>query len=251
MMHNMNKISVAIITGNEEENIRLCLESVKWADEIIVVDSESNDSTVQISKEYTDKVYVEKWKGYSKQKWSAVSKTKNDWVLSLDADEEVSLNLKNEVLNLYDFKFNGYYIKRKNFFLNKEIKGCGWGNDLQLRFFNKSKTSITDVVVHEAFRVEGEIGTLKNEIYHYTHPDLETAIQKTILYSKLESEGWNKNKKITGFAIILHTFSAFIRPYFSLKGYKDGVHGLIISLLDATCTMLKYIRIWEKQNKIS
>lgn len=247
----MIKISVAIITGNEERNIRRCLESVKWADEIIVVDSESKDKTVEIVKGYTDKIFVEKWQGYAKQKWNTVSKTKNDWVLSLDADEEITPELKNEIENLIINNKNGFKIPRKNYFLKKEIKGCGWGNDFQLRLFNKTKTNISNVVVHESFQVEGEIGILKNPIKHFTHPDLETALQKTILYSKLEAEAWNKNKKISGITILLHTFSAFFRPYFSLKGYKDGVHGLIISLLDAVCTMMKYIRLWEKQQKLN
>lgn len=243
----MIKLSVTIITGNEERNIRRCLESVKWADEIIVVDSESKDKTVEIAKEYTDKIFVEKWQGYAKQKWFAVSKTNNDWVFSIDADEEVTHELKYEIENIIINNNSGFKVPRKNYFLNKEIKGCGWGNDLQLRLFDKTKTKVSEVVVHEFFQVEGEIGILKNSINHFTHPDLETAFQKTILYSKLEAEAWNKNKKITGISILLHTFSAFFRPYFSLKGYKDGVHGLIISLLDAVCTMMRYIRLWEKQ----
>lgn len=247
----MNKISVAIITGNEERNIRRCLESVKWADEIIIVDSESKDKTVDIAKEYTDKVFIEKWQGYARQKWSAVLKTRNNWVLSLDADEEISTELRNEIESLIFNNNYGYKIPRKNYFLNKVINGCGWGNDFQLRLFDKTKTKITEVVVHESFQVEGNIEKLKNSIKHYTHPDLETAFQKTILYSKLEAEAWNKNKKITGAGILLHSFSAFFRPYISLKGYKDGVHGLIISLLDAVCNMMKYIRIWEKQQKFN
>lgn len=136
-MHTQNKISVVIITLNEENNIKDCLESVKWADEIMVVDSESSDETVKIAKEYTDKVFINKWSGYSAQKTYALSLVKNDWVLSLDADERVSEELAKEILRTDLSQNNGYFIKRNNYFLGKLIRGCGWGNDLQLRLVKK------------------------------------------------------------------------------------------------------------------
>ncbi|MGQ9644105.1 MAG: glycosyltransferase family 2 protein, partial [Ignavibacterium sp.] len=139
----MNKISVIIITKNEVRNIGDCLESVKWADEIIVVDSGSEDETISIAKRFTDKVLINEWKSFAHQKSFAMNQAVNEWILSIDADERVSDKLKEEILNSELNQFDGYRIKRENYFLGKLIRGCGWGNDYQLRLFRKSKTKLT------------------------------------------------------------------------------------------------------------
>ena len=177
-MHTQNKISVVIITGNEENNIKDCLKSVQWADEIIVVDSQSTDETVKIAKEFTDKVFIHKWDGYSAQKTYAISLAKNEWILSIDADESVSVNLSKEILETDLTKHNGYFIKRDNFFLGKLIRGCGWGNDMQLRLFKKSETKLSERMVHEKFIVNGSISKLANSFSHYSNQNLKDAFIK-------------------------------------------------------------------------
>ena len=202
-MYTQNKISVVIITGNEENNIKDCLKSALWADEIIIVDSESTDETVKFAKEFTDKVFVNKWQGYSIQKTYALTLAKNDWILSLDADERVSENLAREILETNLGSFNGYYIKRDNYFLGKLIRGCGWGNDLQLRLFKKSETRLSDRMVHEKFIVNGSISKLKNNFAHYSYSNLTDAFVKINKYSTLEATEKARKKSVNFFTILL------------------------------------------------
>ena len=170
-----NKISVIIITANEEENIRECLESVKWADEVIIVDSESSDRTTDIAGEFTDKIFIREWAGFASQKSFALEKTSNEWVLSIDADERVTPELSNEILSMDLSKSDGYFIKRDNYFLGKLIVGCGWGNDYQLRLMRKSKSGLTDNLVHEGFVVSGKREKLNSSIIHYTYNSIHQA----------------------------------------------------------------------------
>lgn len=241
----MNKISVTIIAYNEAENIEDCLKSVQWADEIIVVDSGSTDATVEISKKYTDKVFFNKWEGFAKQKSFALSLANNNWVLSLDADERVSEELKEEILNSDLSAAEGYYIWRKNYFLDKAIKHCGWGSDYQLRLFRKDKTKLTDRLVHEGFVVEGETSRLKNQMIHLTHTDLKKTFSKINDYSTLEAEEKYKRKNINGFTMVLYPLVAFIQHYFFRKGFLDGVHGLMVSINHAMTKLQVYMKIWE------
>ena len=246
----MNKISVIIITKDEEKNITDCLKSVKWADEIIVVDAESTDKTIELAKRFTEKVYTKKWEGYVPQKKYALSLARNDLVLSLDADERITQELKNELINITSDEFAGYKIRRKNFLLNKEITSCGWGNDYQLRFFLKQKTDLTDRLVHEGFTVNGKIGKLKNPMLHYTFSSFSNYFDKINCYTSLKAEElFKQKKKVGGWTIISHTISAFFLFYITKRGFKDGVYGLIISLLHSVSTMLNYIKLWELQNR--
>ena len=244
----MEKISVIIITGNEEQNIVDCLESVKWADEIIVVDSESNDSTVDLAKKFTDKVFIRKWEGFVKQKSYALSLASNTWVLSLDADERVSDQLREEIINLQPRDYAGFMIRRKNHFLGKNITTCGWEKDYQLRLFMKSKTKLNDRLVHEGFIVEGKVSRLQGQMIHYTYTSIENTLSKINHYSTLQAEEYYGKKKTGGIGFILHPLGAFLRFFISLKGYKDGIHGMLISYFNSLTTLQTYIKIWEMHN---
>jgi glycosyltransferase involved in cell wall biosynthesis len=244
-MKNKNKISVTIITGNEEVNIRECLESVKWADEIIVVDSESSDKTVEIAKSFTEKVFIRKWEGYASQKNFAMERAANIWVLSIDADEKATKELSEEILTLKFADYDGFKIKRENFFIGKQITGCGWGNDYQVRLFNKNKTKLTDRLVHEGFVVNGKLGTLKNSMIHYSYRNLKDGFSKINEYSSLEANEKAKRKRITGLRLVFFPVWAFIQHFFIRKGFKDGRHGLIVSLMHAMTKLQVYMKIWE------
>jgi glycosyltransferase involved in cell wall biosynthesis len=244
----MEKISVIIITKNEEENIEDCLNSVVWADEIIVIDSESKDRTIEIAKQFTGKIFSKKWEGFAKQKRYALGLTSNELVLNLDADERVSEKLRDEIGNI-DFSSEGYFIPRENYFLNKKITTCGWEKDFQLRLFKKSKVKVTEKLIHEGFVVDGKTDYLKNPLIHYTFTSIEKSFSKINNYSTLQAlEVYKTKKKVTSGTIISHGLSAFLRYYFSLKGYKDGIHGLMISLFNSITTLLTYMKIWEYQN---
>lgn len=244
-MKNKNKISVTIITGNEEENIRECLVSVKWADEIIVVDSESTDKTVEITKQFTDKIFIRKWDGFASQKRFAMNQASNDWVLSLDADERATPELAEEILNSDIEQFDGYKIRRKNYFIGKEITGCGWGNDYQLRLFKKSKTKLTERLVHEGFIVDGTVSELKAAMTHFSYRNLKDGFSKINEYSTLEAREKAERKKITGFRIVFYPVWAFLQHYFIRKGFRDGRHGLVVSLMHAMTKLQVYMKIWE------
>lgn len=242
-----NKISVIIITGNEEKNIRDCLKSVSWADEIIVVDSESKDLTVNIAKEFTDKVFIHKWEGFALQKSYALNLAKNEWILSLDADERVTPELADEIQNidLSESKFDAYKIHRDNYFIGKKITSCGWGNDYQLRLFKKSKTKLTDRLVHEGFIVEGIVFKLKNSMIHYSYVNLKDGFKKINKYSTLEANEKYLHKKVTGISIVFKPMIAFLQHFVFRKGFTDGKHGLMVSLMHAITKLQVQMKMWE------
>jgi len=246
----MEKISAIVITKNEEKNIELCLGSINWVDEIIVVDSESEDRTVELAKKFTDKVFIKKWEGYVPQKRYALSLASCEWVLSIDADERISPELKEEIIKEETDQLDGFFIRRENYFFGKKITTCGWNKDFQLRLFRKSKTELPERPVHEGFKVNGKIGQLKNVITHNTFSSFHNYLKKVNEYTSLRAEEvYKSKKKITVFTIFSHAFSAFFRYYISLKGFKDGMQGLIISFVHSVNNMLTYVKIWEKQGR--
>ena len=251
-MHSQNKISAVIITDNEENNIDDCLRSLIWADEIIVVDSESTDGTVEIAKKYTDKVFTKKWQGYSVQKTYAISLAANDWILSLDADERVPENLVKEILETDLSKHNGYFIKRDNYFLRKLIRGCGWGNDMQLRLFKKSETKLSDRLVHEKFIVNGSISKLKNSFSHYSYKNLKDAFTKINEYSSLEAKEKADKKSVNLLTMLLSPPFYFLHHFIIRKGFLDGIYGIIISYMHMITKLQVQLKILEiKKNKTS
>jgi glycosyltransferase involved in cell wall biosynthesis len=244
----MGKISVIIITRNEEENIEPALKSVEWADEIIVVDSGSEDKTIDITKKYTNRIYKKEWQGFVEQKKYALGLASYEWVLSIDADERVSPELKEEIMKKQPENFDGFNVRRRNYFFNREITTCGWDKDYQLRLFKKSKVDLKERLVHEGFEVYGKVGKLDNVIIHNTFSSLHNYFRKVNDYTTLQAEEMYKaKKKVTALMIWGHTFSAFFRYYISLKGFRDGMHGLIISFINSVSTLLTYTKIWERQ----
>ena len=183
----MEKISVAIITKDEERNIRDCLESVRWADEIIVVDNGSRDRTLDICREYGAQIFLEEWKGYPGQKNSAIQKTRNEWVLSLDADERVGPDLRREIEGALEGgpSIDGYFLPRKNFFLGRWIRYCGWYPDLNLRLFRKSRGRFQERAVHEKVELQGKTAILKNPLFHETYRSLDDFFLRMDHYSTL------------------------------------------------------------------
>lgn len=244
----MQKISAIVIAGNEEKNIADCLESVRWVDEIIVVNSESTDRTAEIARRFTDKVFSRKWEGYASQKSFSLQKASNEWVLSLDADERVSPELREEISNLDLSKTDGFYIPRRNYFLNKVIRSCGWSPDYQLRLFRKSKTKLTDRQVHEGFEVEGKREHLSEELIHYTHTTIAGTLRKVEEYSTLEAIEKSGRIHVTGTKLFFKPFWAFFQHFIIRRGFTDGVHGLMVSIIHAMTKTQVYMKIWEIQN---
>lgn len=245
------RLSIAIITLNEEANIRRTLESVKWADEIIVVDSGSTDRTVAICREYTDKVVHQDWLGFACQKNFAIERTTGDWVLSLDADEPVEPMLAAEIRDIISSSaaLDGYFIPRKTFFLGRQIRYGGWYPDYNLRLFRKGKGRFEDRAVHEAIKVRGTTGRTGYAIEHFAYPDLASYMSSINKYSSL-AVAVMAEKGISGFKagwmnILLRPALTFILKYVVRLGFLDGKPGLVLNLFHAYYVFAKYAKAWE------
>ena len=250
------KLSIAIITYNEEENIRRTLESVSWADEIIVVDSGSTDKTIAICRKYTDKVFHQDWLGFARQKNFAIDKTSGDWVLSLDADEPIEPALADEVKNIISSSqsLDGYWVPRRTFFLGKEIKHGGWYPDRNLRLFRRGKGEFEERVVHETIRVRGVVGKTKHAILHFAYPDLASYLSSINKYSTLAVKAMGE-KSISKFRIgwiniLFRPFLTFIYKYFIRLGFLDGKYGLVLNLFHSCYVFAKYAKAWEYKTRL-
>lgn len=248
------KISAVIIAFNEEDKIARAVESVKWADEILVIDSESTDQTREMAEASGARVIVKKWAGFSKQKQFAVDSALNDWIFSLDADEQVSDELKTEILKLKNPEktpADGYKIARLSFYLNRPIRHSGWYPDWQLRFFNRQKGRWKEVVVHESVTVEGKVEKLPGDILHFS---IEDAAHHHLMigerYAPLSAEQmFISGRKTTPFKIALIGFTTFFQTYFLKLGFLDGLAGFCIARFAAHHAFLKHLILWELQQK--
>lgn len=259
-------LSVVIITHNEEANIGRALASVHplVADgkgEIIVVDSGSTDRTVEIAKSYGAKVFVEEWKGYAAQKNSAIDKVDGDWILSLDADEELGPGLANEVgeatreriaADSTQRRFVAYWIPRENFFLGRWIKHGGFWPDPKLRLFCKDAARFEMRAVHEDARlIEGTSGKFKNALLHHSYPTLADYIDHMNRYSSLGAEMAiaKGHRSFSLFNIVLRPLATFLYNYIFRLGFLDGREGLLLHLYHAVYVSWKYAKSWELARK--
>jgi len=247
-------LSVTIICKNEEKNIEDCLKSVSWADEIIVVDSRSSDKTIEIAKRYTDRVFNREWEGYASQRSFALKEAKNEWIFPLDADERCTKELKEEILSIINnpnTSENGFWIPRKNFFLNHWLKHSGWYPGYQMRLFRKDKTSVADRLVHEGYEVEAKTGKLKSDILHYTVNSISDYMNKVNNYSTLQALEKSGRGKVKFSDLFLRPLAAYLQQYFLQGGFLDGIPGLMAVNFHVMTNMLTYMKIWEMQKKTS
>lgn len=243
-------LSVVIITHNEEDNIRACLESIRWAGEIVVVDSESSDGTEEICRQFGVDFYREPWKGFAQQKNSAIEKATRKWILSLDADERVTSQLRDEIATVLESEHpkDGYFIARKNFFLGRWIRRCGWYPDYTLRLFKREKGRFGIREVHESIELEGNAGRLTCPMEHHTYRSLGDFMERLDRYSTLAAQELLKERKRYGIHhILLRPPFTFINMYVFRAGFLEGYYGLILSVLYAFYTFLKYIKLRELQ----
>jgi glycosyltransferase involved in cell wall biosynthesis len=246
-------LSVVIITFNEEANLPRTLASVTWADEIIVVDSGSTDRTLEIAKSCNTKVWVEPWKGFAAQKNSAIEKATSDWVLSLDADEEVSTELKTDIGNVICDRSprEGYSIPRRNMFLGRFIRHGGFYPDAKLRLFRRGAAQFESRLVHEDAQLDGTAGTLGGDLIHHSYPTLSSYIEHMNRYSSLGAEmAVSKGKRGFSFVnIVLRPLFTFIYNYFFRLGFLDGREGLLLHLYHSVYVSWKYAKLWEISRK--
>jgi glycosyltransferase involved in cell wall biosynthesis len=240
-----NKISATIITKNEEANIERCLNSIDWVDEIVVVDSFSTDRTIEICEEHKCKIIQTEWKGFGRTKKYAVDASSNDWIFSIDADEEVTIELKNKILGILENpQFEGYNIKRTSYYLGSEIKYCGWDRDFPLRLFNKESGNFNDKEVHEFVIIKGRTALINEPLLHYTYPTISSHVAKMNRYTDLSLIKLNKRYSI--FSALFFGINKFLKMYFLQKGFLDGKVGMLLSINSAYGIFLKYIKTWQK-----
>jgi len=245
-------ISVIIITQNEAHNIRDCLKTVAWADEIIVIDAESTDGTRELCREFTHRIFVRAWSGFADQKQFALDHASQSWVLSIDADERISDELAQEIKSITTSspECDGYRIPRLSTFLGKPIYHGGWYPGYQVRLFRRDKCSLSTSRVHEGFIVQGSVGALKNHMMHYTHATLEESLARLNRYSSLEAlDRFERlcGKKIHWWELLAHPFAEFCRKFIAKSGWRDGMHGFLMATVSAMVKLSLYAKIWEMQ----
>ncbi len=246
-------LSFILFTKNEEANLKDCLESVSFADEIIVVDSQSSDKTQEIARSFGAKLEITSdWPGFGPQKNRALNLATQDWVLSIDADERVTPELKQEILatmaspNAADC----YAIPRSSWYCGRFMKHSGWYPDYVDRLFKRGSAKFSDHLVHERLLPTGLSGKLKNHFLHYSYRDFSQVLKKVDVYSSAAAQQAFKQGKKGGLGeALIHGFWAFFRTYVLRRGFLDGKHGLALAISNAATSYYKYLKLWQLHNK--
>ena len=245
------KLTVTVITHNEADHIGAALDSVAWADEVIVVDSGSTDRTVEIARAKASRVIVREWPGYSAQKNFAADQAANEWVLSMDADERVTTALADEIRHILSTEpaARGYRIKRVSHYLGRWIRTTDWSHDYQLRLYDRRAGRWNGLRIHESFRLaQGEPAKLHGEMEHYAYRHISHHLQKIDAYTTLLAQQWQEEgRTTTPVHMVVHPILAFLRNYILRAGIRQGTVGLIISLLNSYYVFLKFAKLWERQ----
>lgn len=248
----MRKLSAIIITHNEAHDIMRCLESlVGVAEDVVIVDDFSTDKTLDIARNYTDNIFQRKFDAYGPQKQYALEKTKNEWVINIDADEELSLELKEEIKQTLENPGDcaGFEMPFKVFFLGKMLRFGGCAGEYHTRLFNKEKASYRGKLIHEEIIVDGRIRRLKRCINHYTYVNFEEYLDKFNRYTTLIAHEKNlAGRRFSIFHVVRLPWEFFLR-YFIKLGFLDGWHGFIYALFASFYVLLKYLKLWDLQRK--
>jgi glycosyltransferase involved in cell wall biosynthesis len=242
-------LSACIICYNEAQNIRRCLKSLKWVDEIIVVDAASEDDTVKIASTYTSSIYERPWSGYVDQKNFALSKAQGHWVLSVDADEAVSPWLREEILAEIERPRvkDGYRIPRRSYYQGRWINHSGFYPDKQLRLFKRTRGQWIGGRVHERVAVNGEVGELKNDLFHYPYQGVISGQLRTVnAFSELlAADMYEKGARFHPLLLFVRPFFKFLEVYLLKRGVLDGLPGLIIAVTSAYAMFVRYVKLRE------
>lgn len=240
-------ISVIIITKNEAHDIRDCLASVVWADEIIILDSDSTDDTLNIAREFTQKVYTSTdWQGFGIQKNRALAYASKDWVLSLDADERVDKALQIEITQvLQSPSADVYFMPRLSSFCGRFIHHSGWRPDYVARLFKRGNVQFSNNLVHESLTFTSSAGYLKQSLLHLSYKNLDEVLDKMQRYAMLgAAELYARNKRTSLPGAVLHGTWAFIRTYIVKLGFLDGAQGFMLAVNNAETTYYKYLQLY-------
>jgi len=247
-------VSVIVITFNEEENIEACLDSVKWAGEIIVVDSLSTDSTVEIAKRFTEKVYSTEWQGYGGAKAYGLERATHEWVLWLDADERVTPALADELAGILTRPSPeaGWEVARRAYFIGTWIRHCGWYPGYVVRLFRKGAARFSQPHVHERVELTGGTGRLTNDLLHYTDETIFHYLAKFDRYTTLAAKDLLERRRTTSwYDLLVRPPFMFVKMFVFKRGFLDGMHGFVLSLLSSAYVFMKYAKAWEMERRTS
>ena len=243
-------VSAVVIAFNEERCIVPCLESLSWADEIVVVDSGSTDATVDLARKYTDKVCTVSWRGFGPQKQAAVDLAAHDAVFNADCDERVTPELADEIQEILsgDGMLPGYSVPRRTFLGRKEIRHCGWYPDRTVRFFDRRNARYSDDIVHERVVVSGRVGECRHHLLHYSFSGVSDLLAKLQRYGDLSARQMHEaGRKCRLSDVLLRPPFAFFRTYVLKLGFLDGFEGLLISATTAFLAFTKYVKLREQE----
>jgi glycosyltransferase involved in cell wall biosynthesis len=242
------KISVYIITYDNERTVEKALRSVTWADEIVVVDSFSKDRTVEICRQFTDKLFQRKWPGHRDQYQYAADLTTHEWIMFVDADEEVSPGLAEEIrreLRENAEGVDGFFVYRRTFYLGRWIRYGGWYPDGEIRLYRSSKGR-WEGGLHARVVVNGRVRPLKNLYHHYTYRDISDQIQTIDKYSRIAAEDMaRQGERFSLFKLLFHPPFRFVKEYFFKSGFRDGFPGLVVVISTMYYVFIKYAKLWE------
>ncbi|OYQ34670.1 glycosyl transferase family 2 [Flavobacterium cyanobacteriorum] len=247
------KISALAITFNEEDNIKRYVQSLSFADEIIIVDSLSTDKTTEIARELGVKVITKAFLNFSEQRNFALQQASHDWILFFDLDEVVTPELEHEINKVLaaDEGVIAYHVKRKFHFMGRHIRFGGWQTDRVVRLFNKNFCSYSGLV-HEKLNTNGPVGILKEKVNHYSYKSFDNYNGKLTLYSKLQAESlYNKKKRPNAYHFFFRPFYRFCWQYFYRLGILDGKEGFILAYVHAFSVFKRYLQLWMKYRKIA
>ncbi|MBN1269819.1 MAG: glycosyltransferase family 2 protein [Kiritimatiellae bacterium] len=243
------KISACVTAGNEETNIRRCLESLTWCDEIIVVDSFSKDRTVEISREYTDRVYQHEWLGYIGQKNLIRQMAQHPWILFLDADEEISVELRDEIIAEFESGtggYVGYEFPRRVYYLGKWIYHGEWYPDIKLRLFRKDRGRSGGREPHDRVEVDGPVRTLRGHINHFTYDSIRDHLDTMNRFTSITAqEKFREGERFSWTDLIFRPAWRFLKAFLFKGGFFDGRRGLLIAWVTAFGVAMKYAKLWE------
>jgi glycosyltransferase involved in cell wall biosynthesis len=242
-------LSAVIVAQNEEGNIRRCLASLRFADEVVVVDGLSEDRTAEIAKQYGARVFERKWDGFAAQKQFAIDSARGDWILLVDADEEVTPELGEEVQLLLESEseFDGYRIKRRNQFLGRWVDHGPWTDDAPVRLFRKDKGAIARRPVHEGVQLDGSAGALWSPLNHYTHQTLSDSVRRLNSYTTLEAQERVSRRTIHLLDAVVLPVGVFLSYYVRRGCWRIGVHGLLLAATTAMYKSVLYLKIYLLQ----
>ena len=244
------RLSVVVVTHNEEVRIRACLESAAWADELIVVDAESADKTATIARELTDHVIVRPWPGFAAQKNFGLAQAHGDWILALDADELVSAPLREEIAAILagGGEHVGYAIPRRNVFWGRWVRHGGLYPDWQLRLFRRGQGRFVERSVHESVTVDGSVGRLAGHLEHRSYRDVADFLERADRYSTLAAEEWLASGRRSRPLVDLvgRPVGRFLGMFVARAGFLDGWRGFLLAVLYGYYVLMRSAKVWER-----